>query len=588
MAHPWRCRAPLACSLAGVAGLVLAVAPPLQAQGMGGQPSGSVERRLQDEQQRQRLDRLQDQLRQPQAPLIEGRPDGEDGDGERPAEPPSDGLPPIEVIELEGAALPALPAWQALQQRFLGEPATPANLARLRQEVVQALAQADLLAEVGQPVLQPDGLVQVPVLVARLGAVHVADNQAPIPSGWAVATVLDAVGLGREMRLDKLESALLKLNDLGGVRASARLEPGEEPGRTDVWLTLASTRQVLADVALNNHTTKYTGPYQPEVAAELNGLLGRGEQVLLSGTYSGDPFTWGSRSAGLALEWPLTPGGLSGVAAVNWSDYRLLDEFQSDDYTGSFLGGGVGLRHVLWRRPTRNLYVQALADTNRSRDSVLGFEYSDRTSWAGRFSLEGDYQDDWMGIGLNSGILTLSLGSLSLDGALDRPDLADKGGPWGKLNLLFSRYQLFPESPWSLEFFAQGQVAFSNLDSVEKMSLGWPNGVRAYPPGEAAGDSGVALQGTVRYQLARNLTAKAFVDGGYIWRWTDPFAGSLNPNAFGLWGPGLGLEWGTRGDVLASVDVAWPLGSNRNTPSGVDVDGTNADVRVWVSVRKWL
>ncbi len=587
MVVSWRFLTPFACIAFGSWSAALLGSPAALAQGFGGSPAGGVERRLQDEQQRERLERLQDQLRQRQPPLIEGRPDV-DTDAEEPVDEPTDGVPAIEVIELEGAALPAFKAWPSVRQRFLGLPATPANLAQLRDEVSRALAQADLLAEVGQPVLQLDGLVQVPVVVARLGAVHVAENRAPIPSGWAIATVLDAVGRGREMRLDKLESALLKLNDLGGVQASARLEPGEQPGRTDVWLTLASTRQVLGEVAINNHTTKYTGPYQPQAVLELNGLFGRGEQIQVNGTYSGDPFTWGSRSSGLLLEVPLTPGGLSGVGSVNWSDYRLLDEFQSDDYTGSFYGGSLGLRQVLWRRPTRNLYGQVIADAYRLQDSVLGFEYSDRTSWAGRFSLEGDYQDSWMGVGLNSGILTLSLGTLSLDGALDRPDLADKAGPWGKLNLLLSRFQVFPGSPWSMEFFAQGQLGFSNLDSVEKMSLGWPNGVRAYPPGEAAGDSGVAVQGTVRYQIARNLTAKAFVDGGYIWRWYNPFSGSLNPNSFGLWGPGVGIEWGTRGDVLASVDVAWPIGPNRNTPEGVDVDGTNADVRVWLSLRKWL
>ena len=51
-----------------------------------------------------------------------------------------------------------------------------------------------------------------------------------------------------------------------------------------------------------------------------------------------------------------------------------------------------------------------------------------------------------------------------------------------KLNLLLNRYQMFRNSPWSLELLAQGQLAFANLDSVEKMSLGWPNGIRAYPP----------------------------------------------------------------------------------------------------------
>jgi hypothetical protein len=50
----------------------------------------------------------------------------------------------------------------------------------------------------------------------------------------------------------------------------------------------------------------------------------------------------------------------------------------------------------------------------------------------------------------------------------------------------------------------------------------------------------------------------------------------------------LGVEWGTRGDVLVSVDLAFPLGNNPSTLTGLDADGTNPDMRVWVSVRKWL
>jgi hemolysin activation/secretion protein len=550
-----------------------------------------VERRFQDEQQRERLDQLQEQLRQPQQPLIEGQPVlPKPGDEATPE--PTQALP-IQGVNWEGTNLPPLKILEELRERFIGQPGSQATLGQLRLDLVQAFEQAHLLAQVGQPQLGPDGVVRLPVVVARLGAVQVVDDQGPIRPGWAIATVNDAVGIGRELRLDKLESALLKLNDLGGLQASARLQAGERPGTTNVLLTLNTTRQVQGEVALNNHTTKYTGPYQAQASAAFNGLLGRGEVASLNGSYSGDPFTWGSRSAGFNLNWPLTPGGLSAVASVNWSDYRLLDQFQSDDYTGSFLGGSLGLSQVVWRRPTKNLSWRISADANHFNDSVLGFEYSNRSSWAGRFALLGDIQDRWLGLGINSGIFTLSVGTLSLDGpdeAVIDALAADKAGPWGKLNLLLNRYQMFRNSPWSLELLAQGQLAFTNLDSVEKMSLGWPNGVRAYPPGEGFGDSGVAGQFTARYQLARNLVAKGFVDGGYIWRWTNPFNGSLNPNSnsFGLWGPGIGLEWGTRGDVLASVDVAWPLGNNPNTPTGVDVDGSDADVRVWVSLRKWL
>jgi len=558
------------------------------------QPSGDVQRLLQDEQRRNRLDQLLQQLRKPPQPLIQGGPGpqpspAEAPDGAAPTEPQQ--APPIRGIQLEGSALPRLDAISRVLRQVLGQPANAQTLAQLRLDVSQALTKADLLAQVGQPRLLAGGLVRLPLVVARLGAVRVASNRAPLRSGWAIATVLDAVGLNQPLRLDKLESALLKLNDLGGVRATARLAAGQRPGSTDVVLSLGAARQVQAELALNNHTTQYTGPYQVQGNVGFNGLLGRGDNIQLNGTLSGDPLSWGSRSGGFNLRMPLTPGGLSAVAAVNASAYRLLQEFQADQYTGAFAGGSLGVSQVLWRRPTRNLAWRATADVNQFNDSVLGFVYSNRTSWAGRLSLLGDLQDRWLGLGLNSGLFTISAGNLSLNG----PDeglvdalTADRAGAWGKANLLLNRLQLFRGSPWSIELLGQGQLAFSNLDSVEKLSLGWPNGVRAYPPGEAAGDSGLTLQSTVRYQLARNLVAKGYVDGGYIWRWSTPYTGSLNPNGFGLWGPGLGLEWGTRGDLLASVDVAWPIGANNNLPSGLDVDGTNADLRVWVSLRKWL
>lgn len=572
-------------AVANVCGSVLCAVFAIPAVAVA-QVSGDVERRLLDQQRRDQIDQLQDQLRQPAKPLIEGQPVPRSPVGPD-SEVDQEGGPPIQRIDLEDQS-GLVPEGLVSLDGFVGLPATESRLKLIRMEVAAQLERSHYLAEVGLPSLSQEGDVRVPLVLARLGAVLVEDDRGPIKPGWAIATVLDAVGIGNILRMDKLESALLKLNDLGAVKALARLEPGATPGSTNVLLKLETTRQVQAEINLNNDTTEYTGPYQVQGGFAFNGLLGRGEIFNLSGSYSGDPSTWGSRSAALSLNLPLTPGGLNALASVSWSDYRLLDEFYDDDYTGDFVGASLGLTQVMWRRPKQNLYWRAGADFNQFNDSVLGFQYSDRTSWAGRFSLLGDSQDQWLGSGLNSGLLTLSVGTLNLNGELDVPDLGDKAGPWGKLNLLLNRYQMFQDSRWSLEFLGQAQLAFTNLDSIEKMSLGWPNAVRAYPPGEAAGDSGVSAQVTARYQLARNLVAKAFVDGGYVWKVFNTYQGLEGSNDFGLWGPGLGLEWGTRGDVIASVDIAWPIGENLNNPIGVDVDGDDASLRVWVSVRKWL
>ena len=47
-----------------------------------------------------------------------------------------------------------------------------------------------------------------------------------------------------------------------------------------------------------------------------------------------------------------------------------------------------------------------------------------------------------------------------------------------------------------------GQVASKNLDNSEKMGLGGPAGVRAYPTGEAYGDQGYILNLEARAQPA--------------------------------------------------------------------------------------
>ncbi|MFM8259665.1 MAG: ShlB/FhaC/HecB family hemolysin secretion/activation protein [Vulcanococcus sp.] len=553
------------------------------------QTPGSVERLYQDQQLREQLRNLRQQPTQ-RKPLIEGAP--------KPQSPQPDGGtqpeqgPPIKGVQLEGSSLFPAEQLKALQKAFIGKPASQVNLAELQADVADWYDKAKLLAHTAPPVLAVDGIVTITVVEARLGDVRVQENKSPIRSGWAIATVLNSVGLNREFRLDKLESALLKLNDLGGVEVRSSLQPGQAPGTTDVVLTLKTRDQMLGSVALNNHVVQYTGPYQAQGNVSFQGYLGQGEIFNVDGSYSGNVDWYGSRLLAGNASIPLTPGGLNLIGSYTFSDYRLLKEFVPDNYTGYSSIGTLGLSQVLWRRPKTNVSANWIAEVDQFVDKILATPYSNRTNWLSRFSLQGDHQDRrFGGVGLNSGVLTFSVGSLSknADGenALDE-QLMGAAGAWGKVNLLYDRYQTFKDSRWTLEFFAQGQVGFSNLDGVEKMSLGWPNGVRAYPPGEAAGDSGLAGQFTARYQLAKNVVFKGFVDGGYIWKWTNWFALAQSPGSLGLWGPGLGIDWGTRGDVLLSVDVAFPLGNNPGNINGLDSDGTNPDARVWVSLRKWL
>lgn len=562
----------------------------LQALPSLAQTPGAVERLYQDQQQRDQIENLRRQQAKPSKPLIQnapkptnGKPSGGDANEQGP---------PIKGVKLEGSSLFPASELLALQQKFVGQPATAASLRDLQSAVAHWYDHAKILSNAGIPRYGLDGIVTVPVVEAHLGAVRIERNTSPISSDWAIKTVLTSIGLNREFRLDKLESALLKLNDLGGVVAHSSLEPGQSPGTTDVLLSLKTGDQVQGQVGVNNYVVQYTGPYQAQGTVSFGGLMGLGETFVADGAYSGNIDWYGSRRLSGNGTVPVTPGGLNWIGSYSFSDYRLLKFYAPDNWVGSGSIGSIGLNQVLWRRPKANLALSWTGEVDHFVDSVLSTQYSNRTNWVTRVTLQGDKQDSHFGgIGLNSGLVSLSLGNLSKDAdgenLLDQLTMGSAGG-WGKLNLLYDRYQSFKKSRWTLELLTQGQLAFKNLDSVEKMSLGWPNGVRAYPPGEAVGDSGLSAQLTARYQVAKNVVLKGFVDGGYIWKWTNWFDLAQQPGSLGLWGPGVGVDWGTRGDLLLSVDLAFPLGANPGSINGLDSDGTNPDARLWVSLRKWL
>ena len=554
------------------------------------QPSGSVERRFQDQQLRDQLQDLdRQQLRDGQERWLTP--------SEQPAvapesQPSGADVQSLRELELRGSESLPKAELRSLQQRFVGQPITVALLTELRQAVVIAYDRSKILVVVASPQTNADGAVVVPVLEARLGQVVVETNQSPVRSNWARDTVLASLTPGSVIRLDKLESALIKLNDLAGVRASGTLKPGAKPGSSDVVLTLEAAKRYTTTFNLNNELSQYTGVAQLEGLGTAASWLGLGDLWSINGALGGDETGYGVRRLLGSVDLPVTPDGLKVLGSVGWSDYRLLEDLADDDLLGSTRSFNVGVRQPFWRRPDLSVFGQLAYDQYLAQDFVLGTEYSNRVNHAVRATAVATTQDRVFGTGLNSVVLIGSVGELdksanAFEQAVDDA-FAQTAGPWGKLQLIASRMQMFKDSPYSIEVLVQGQKAFNNLGSEEKFSLGWPNGVRAYPPGEAAGDSGASIQLTLRRQLGDRWVVRAFVDGAYVWRWTDWFVDQQQPESFGLWGPGFGLDYGTYGQAMVSVNVGFPIGENLNLPTGFDADGLNPSVRVWLSGKVWL
>jgi len=212
---------------------------------------------------------------------------------------------------------------------------------------------------------------------------------------------------------------------------------------------------------------------------------------------------------------------------------------------------------------------------------------SDRRSTSAALALNGDYFDSLGGGGASAYSLSYTGGTLRIETpaikAIDDVTVRTSGS-FQRWNAGYARLQSLTERV-SLYLSFLAQKAGKNLDSSEKMSLGGNGGVRAYPQGEAPGDSGYVASAELRY--AFNLAAvpgtwqaSGFIDGGEVKVNEDPFIAGANRRR--LSGAGLGLEWSQPGDFSVRLSIAHRLGDARAT------SGPDDHARGWLQAIKYF
>jgi hemolysin activation/secretion protein len=213
---------------------------------------------------------------------------------------------------------------------------------------------------------------------------------------------------------------------------------------------------------------------------------------------------------------------------------------------------------------------------------------TDKSTRAARLTLSGDVRDRLLGGGITVFSLGYSDGSVNIETPLARAidDVtAQTNGHFDKWNVNALRLQSIGER-LSVFVSLSGQKAGKNLDSSEKFFLGGAYGVRAYPTGEAPGDSGYLATAELRYTfiiaaVPGVLQPFAFVDTGGVTISENPFIAGANSRH--LTGGGFGLTWVRASDFQVKLVVATRLGSERSTASDTD-----QDTRGWVQAIKYF
>src|SRR4051812_25225892 len=333
-----------------------------------------------------------------------------------------------------------------------------------------------------------DGSVEIGVIEGRVGEVELDRKTGTrFADSLLVGILASHLKQGQVITETGLERPLLIINDLPGAQVTSEIRPSKTVGAADLRVNVEQTGgRFNGFVDADNQGNRFTGEYRAGANLNWNTPFGYGDQATFRGFVS-DEGMWYTRFAYL-----IPVGYLGTRVGVSFSkfEYRLAKDFASLQGNGEGEVKTIYAFHPLMRTRNANLILQVsyedkkLIDRIESQNSVEQRDIS-----AGKVGFVGDFRDAFLGGGLNAYGVTWTRGDLGIEPpgvlALDiGPTGHNTAGGWSKYNVDARRLQRITDSA-SLLLAMSGQRATKNLASAEKFSLGGPNGVRAYPVGEA-------------------------------------------------------------------------------------------------------
>ncbi len=436
-----------------------------------------------------------------------------------------------------------------------------------------------------------DGIIEIAVVAGRLkGGAIINGKNLRLCESVLQNMAGQAVNKSGAVNQQDVVRSLLLMNDIPGIHAASTLEPGDEPGTTRLVVDAGEGPLIDGRVWGDNFGSRFTDAWRGNGLVQINDPLRYGDQMALSTTDNAN-YQFGQAAYGF----PIGYNGLKASVFYGEMRYTIDRSLLDLDLNGGARLAGATASYPIVRSRTENLWVGAEYDWKNLWDHSSGQHLDDKFINSGSVHLYADRLDTLFGGGYNTASAGLTAGSLDLSSVpadLQADSLTAKSnGTYGKFTYAANRLQSLPEK-FSLFLSVTGQVGFDNLDSSEKFILGGPSGVRAYPVGEAPGDSGAIFTAEIHYDFpAIPRIGLPQLIGFYDLGWTglhvSPWSNSGTPvgdrNSYTISGAGVGLNL-LKKDVYV-IRVAWAakIGSNPGSSlAGLDSDGKNSGNRYWV------
>jgi hemolysin activation/secretion protein len=393
-----------------------------------------------------------------------------------------------------------------------------------------------------------------------------------------------------------LEEALLRVNELPGVAARAKLVPGTAPNTSRMIVGVEQAPILSASLGADNYGQTGTGRNQGNALVALTDLTGLGDEMRFAGA-----FTEGQKFGQADLSAPLGASGVTGHASYSHLTYHNIDEpGRLAGLEGSANQVGLGLDYSLIRSRKMNLRLSTKLNQKSLIDDTSAGRLQDKRVRSVNVALAGELRDALGGGALSSATLDWTRGDLDLSrvtGALDADAAGLKTqGIYQRVSMNVARLQSLP-GDFSLFTRVYGQWANKNLDSSEDFALGGPYGVRGWQVGEGRGDTGLLGTLELRYDAPvqaawGRVQLSAFVDGGRVRTNKNPNGVPLSTacgcNSYNLSGAGLGVRW-SRENVSLSAFYAQGIGGNPGrSVNGVDANGESTRRQFWLQSAIWF
>lgn len=487
----------------------------------------------------------------------------------------SDGGLVLEGLRFSGVTVFEEGELLALVSDALGKEATLADLDGMAEKITRHYREAGYpVARAHVPAQTVEGgIVHIAVVEGRYGDVRVDNNSALRDETWR--RLLSTLAPGSIIRQDALDRSLLILNDLPGVRVGSALQPGTEAGHSDLLVRIEDDVRWSGNVGVDNFGNHSTGSTRLQLAGGYNNPFGLGDRL-----YGSLMLTEGGGMKTGRIGYAVTAGTLpleidTSVAYVH---YTLGGPLTLLDAKGETTTVDVTVRHPLVRTAGRTMHVTGGLSSRNSQSEQLG-ETTTKAFFDVNAGLTGVQFFDGSAL---SWAANATFGNLDIGPAAVKA--ADAAGPetQGSFTKLEGniRYQRSLNARTRLGVSGRAQVAFKNLDDSEKFSLGGSGGVKAYPPGEAGGDSGLLAGVDVSHVPAwtdgwlGTWSARAFLDVGTVKTNAKPWPGASDGGRT-LAGLGVGVNWTYEG-YSVGFDYGCKLGDE------VATSAPDESCRLWL------